>query len=82
MQLVTELMHLCLNKLESKVWKENCPNFLYTIYKAGGKSEPFPDSFLAVFPSLIKQQIFSNAYAFLVLSIWCLICKYQTCSQE
>ena len=31
-------MYLCLNKLESKVWKKNCPNFLYTLYKAGRKT--------------------------------------------
>ena len=59
-------MHLCLNKFESKVWKENCPIFLYKMYKAGRKSESFPNSFLVVFPSLVMQQISSNAYMLLV----------------
>ena len=52
-------MYLCLNKLACKVWKKNCPNFLYTMYKAGKKLESFSHSFLAVFPSLVVHQIFS-----------------------
>ena len=56
-------MHLCLNKLASKVWKKNCPNFLYTIYTAGRKSESsFSHSFLAVFPSLVMQRIFHSFF--------------------
>ena len=60
LQLVTQLMYLCLNRLASKVWKKNCPNFLNTMYKAGRKSElSFSHSFLAVSPSLVMQQISS-----------------------
>ena len=35
--------------------KKNCPNFLYTMYKAGRKSESFSYSFLVIFPSLVIQ---------------------------
>ena len=55
-----------------------CPNFLYTLFKARRKLESsFSHSFLAVFPSLVMQQISSfckqvcfekkkNAYVLLV----------------
>ena len=52
-------MYLCLNKLAIQVWKKNCPNFLYTMYKAGKKSESLSHSFLAIFPLLVMQQISS-----------------------
>ena len=53
-------MYLCLNKVASKVWKKNCPNFNYKMYKTERKLESsFSHSFLAVFPSLIMQQISS-----------------------
>ena len=52
-------MYLCLNKLASKVWKKNCSNFLYTMYKAGRKSELFCHSVLTVFSFLVMQQISS-----------------------
>ena len=53
-------MYLCLNKLASKVWKNNCPNFLDTLYKAKRKLGPsFLHSYHAVFPSLVMQQISS-----------------------
>ena len=32
-------VYLYLIKLASKVWKKNCPSFLYTLYKARKKSE-------------------------------------------
>ena len=34
LQVLTELIYLSLNKLTSKYGKLNCPNFLYTLYKA------------------------------------------------
>ena len=44
-----------LNKLASKVWKKNCPKFLYTLYEARRKLESrLSHSFLAVFPLLNK----------------------------
>ena len=53
-----ELMYLCLNMLVSKVWKKNCPNFVYTMYKAGRKLKSFSHPSLAIFPLLVMQQIF------------------------
>ena len=51
-------MHLCSNKLASKVCKKNCLSFLYTLYKAQRKLEStFLCSFFAIFPSLIMQRI-------------------------
>ena len=50
---------LCLNISASKVREKNCPNFLYIIYKTGKMSESFSHSFLAVFPSLAMQRIYS-----------------------
>ena len=45
-----QLMYLCLNMLASKVWRKNCTNYLYTMIKAGKKSESsFFHSFLSVF---------------------------------
>ena len=50
-------MYHCLNQLASKVWKKSCPNFFYTMYKAGKKLELFSHSFLAIFPFVVMQQI-------------------------
>ena len=52
-------MYLCFNKLVSKVWKKNCPNFFYAVYKAQRKSESFSHSFFTVFTSLVTQRISS-----------------------
>ena len=52
-------MYHCLKKLASKVWKKSCPNFFYTMYKAGRKSELFSHSSLAFFHLLVMQQISS-----------------------
>ena len=82
-----------LNKSASKVWKKNSPNFLYTMYKAGRKSESsFSHSFLVIFPSLIMKQIssFFKQIWFLkkLLTLcWfsltgCPICNYQAWSQD
>ena len=82
-----------LNKSASKVWKKNSPNFLYTMYKAGRKSESsFSHSFLVIFPSLIMKQIssFFKRIWFLkkLLTLcWfsltgCPICNYQAWSQD
>ena len=57
-------MYLRSNKLASKVWKKNCPNFLYTMYKAGTKLESFFHSLLAIFPLLVMHR--KNAYTLLV----------------
>ena len=72
LKLVAELMYLCLNKLATKVWKNsNFLNlkygkilivliFIYTVCKTRRKSESsFSHSFLAIFPSLVMQQISS-----------------------
>ena len=62
-------MYLCLNKLASKVWKKNCPNFLYALYEDGRKSESsFSHSFLAIFfiHSLKRFAFFKNAYVLMV----------------
>ena len=45
LQLITEIMDLCVAKLASKVWKKKCPNFLYTLYEAGRKSDSNATSF-------------------------------------
>ena len=51
----SKTIYLSLNKLTSKVWKKNCPKFLYTLYEARRKSESgLSHSFLAVFPLLNK----------------------------
>ena len=51
----SKTIYLSLNKLASKVWKKNCPKFLYTLYEAQRKSElGLSHSFLAVFPLLNK----------------------------
>ena len=40
-------------QVNQKVWKKNCPDFLYTLYKARRKSESsFSHSFFAIFPFL------------------------------
>ena len=66
--------------IASKVWKKIVLIFLYTLYKARRKSESsFSHSFLAIFPSLVMQQISSffkqvcfekNAYGLLVFFNW------------
>ena len=51
----SKMIYLSLNKLASKVWKKNCPKFLYALYEAQRKSElGLSHSFLAVFPLLNK----------------------------
>ena len=65
---ITELMYLCLNKLASRLWKKNCPIFLNTIYKPGGKSGSFFHSFIAVL-------LCGNATNFLIHSLTILTMK-------
>ena len=71
LQLITEIMDLCVAKLASKVWKKKCPNFLYTLYEAGRKSDSNATSFFI--HSLNRFFFFKkNAYVLLVFFNWVL----------
>ena len=54
--------YLSLNKLASKVWKKNCPNF-FIQHKARGKSDSFSDSLLVVIASFFIHSL--NKFVFL-----------------
>ena len=47
-------MYLCLNKLACKVWKKNCPNFLYTLNKAEKKVR------VVILPFILGHFLFVN----------------------
>ena len=80
----SKMIYLSLNKLASKVWKKNCPKFLYTLYEAWRKLESrLSHSFLAVFPLLnkfvLKKKMLMSSW---FSSIGCPICNLHTWSQE
>ena len=57
-------MYFCLNKLPSKVWKKNYPNFSYALYKAAKIVR------VIIFPVILGCFAFiSNAMYFFIYSL-------------